>query len=1390
MGALLIPLTLLWGLPAAQAQIDAPPAQYARSQWTAVEHLPSNGVRSLLQTDDGYLWIGTEGGLARFDGHAFDETPITRREATTRTNDRILSMQAHGEGLLVLYRSRELIHYRDDGSTRLADSVWAYHPTASGAVWMGTDHGVLRADSGSTTRVDGRINGRVRSVLRTDDGHLWVGTAAQGLYHRTPSGAVTHLTTDDGLRSNTVTALASGPGRTIWIGTGAGAQRWAEDTLTSLPLASTSNRPLQVVKIRPRVHGTCWVRAIRGVYRCQDGQLVPYKDTPGGFQPRPKFISDDFVQDGPEGHLFVNTGRTLYRDGVPIFETEFAIRSVLHDQEGTLWIGTDTRGLFQLRPSPLTVYGEAEGLPSSSITTIGRRSAGGLWAGTRRGELIRMDSEAPEASVLRKNGAPLRPLFTLHETRNGELWAGGTHLCRVVDAQCAKPEAAGPIPRTLITSIHEDADGHLWVGTLGRGLYRRETTSPNADARWTQFTPENSSLPSRQVRWLHEGLDGTLWVALSAQAGGELARYRDGAFEVLPERTIPGHNPSHIHQDTPGVLWIGTAESGLVRLAIDDTTALREATATVYRKRDGLYQNTIYQVLSDRQGRLWMNTPNGLFWVETAALEAIAQGTPRTVQSVRYTTQDGLRNVEGNGFGTPGATTTPDGRLWFPNQEGAVSIAPRQVPVHPAPPRLIIESVTANDSVRTPASGAPVALSESERSFRVEYTGISFRTPEAVSFRYRLAGLQDQWVEGRQRRDVVFPEVPPGTYTFEVAGRTQNGPWSSPPEQLTITVAPYFYETWWFYGLCVGVLVLLGIGAGRYRLYTLRRRKNTLQRRVDERTQELSAAKAQAESALETVEEQADELRTLDEMKSQFFANISHELRTPLTLIVGPVDQLLQDARLPDDQTELLRMVQRNAERLQRLVDQLLNLARYDAGELKLAVQQQSLAAFLEARTQRFHPMAETNGISFSVSTSGADTSVAFDPEQMETVVSNLVRNALKYTPSGESVTVRAAVRDDRAEIVVADTGPGIPEEEQDSLFERFYRGKQQSSQSGTGIGLALTKVLMQLHGGSVTVDSTLGEGSSFRVRWPVEGPPEAPTPPIPPAEREAAPSENTRSSSAPEESEPASPTSTPPEGHDAPADQTTILVVDDNADLRQHIRSLLEPEFRVEEAPNGRAGLKRARRLLPDLVVADVMMPELNGFDMVQRLQRSPRTNSLPVVMLTARSETTDTAEGLERGADAYITKPFDATVLIAQIESLIATQQQLRARLQSNDNGTPADASAPGASVSSFEERVRAIIAEHISDADFTVKQLADEVGLARRTVTRKVKSTFGKTPSQLIRTMRVERGAELLRAQEGTVSEVAYAVGFNSLSYFSRSFKEHFGLPPSQYRKTTTE
>ena len=1381
---------LAWSPAAAQPRPSAP--DYVEHRWTVMEGLPANAVREVHQPPGGMLWVGAERGVRRFNGTTFRRFPTTEMTDTLMAGGRVEHLEPWQDGMLVEYRGGALAYVTRRHATLLVTQSTAYD-AGDEAVWVGTNDALLRVDAqGRTTPAAPALSGRTaRGLLRTRDGTLWIATDRHGLFRRTPDGTLRPVPNTNALTAETV-VLAEGPDGAVYIGSNAGLHRWANGRLRSLPAAPSVPTPERVTDIAPQVQGSCWARTPQGIYRCREDQLVPYGPAaPPTRTPQSVFPSSDFVFTGADDALFVHTGTRLYRNGTQIFAAEQFIRSVIEDREGTLWVGTDSEGLVRLRPSRIRVFGEAEGLPENSILTILERRNGSVWMGDARGNLVQMHDDGPIAYRLRKDGAPLNHIWTLHEDRTGQMWAGGTHVCRVVNGQCAEPDAPGPLSSALITSIEDDDQGRLWVGTLRSGLYRREAAPPGADASWTHLTPANSPLPGRRVRWIHRAPSGALWLSVPQRG---LVRWTGDGVDVLGTDLLDARQPGFIYQDRPGVLWVATSASGLRRVDLRDTERLADAHITDYHIDDGLPRESIYQILSDDQGRFWMNTPRGLFWVRRAALNAVANGTAQRVRAVTYSTRDGLRNVEGNGFGTPGAARTPDGRLWFPTISGAATLTPADVPLAPSPPPLHIEGVSVDDTPVSRPDTKTVRLDNTQRTFQVRYAGLRLQDPSDVTYRYRLAGLQDAWTYAQNRRSAFFTQVPPGRYTFEVQARTHLGPWSPETARLSLTVAPFWWETWGFYLLSALSLGGLVLGMYQWRTRRLRRRRNELEEEVRVRTREVHDQKDQ-------LAEQADRLRELDAAKSRFFANITHEFQTPLTLIQGPVQQVrehLQNGTLvPSDSAAAkddahLAIVQRNTQRLQLLVEQLLGLARLEAGTYTLRARPIPAAPTLERITRDFSVLADRESIAFHVSLPSRRApdapSLYADPDALEHIVSNLLSNAFKYTPAEGRVALEARDTNTGLEVSVHDTGPGIPAEEQRTVLERFERGRGTGGSDGMGIGLAFVHDLVELHHGSLSLESAVGEGTTVTVHLPwgadhftpdqlADDPssPDLSSPSVTAApERDAVSGD-----SLPDPAASSKAASLPADAEEAP-DPERILLVDDNPDLRRFVSAILTPTYEVLGAEDAHRGLDRAQSALPDLILTDVMMPGMDGHELTRRLRQHPETRSIPILMLTARSTPQDEVEGLQYGADDYIQKPFEADVLRQRIASVFAAQRRLR---QAVREGTAPAASPPDTNDHSpFEEKVRAVVRDHLSNPELDVATLMDELAVSRSTLYRRFRNHTDTTPGGLILAVRMEEACHLLRQESGTVTEIAYAVGYQRLSSFSRDFHEHTGVTPS--------
>ncbi|MEM6648065.1 MAG: ATP-binding protein, partial [Bacteroidota bacterium] len=716
-----------------------------------------------------------------------------------------------------------------------------------------------------------------------------------------------------------------------------------------------------------------------------------------------------------------------------------------------------------------------------------------------------------------------------------------------------------------------------------------------------------------------------------------------------------------------------------------------------------MYDNSLHRILEDNDGRFWINTNRGIFWVQRDELNAYIAGERLLLTSVAYTEADGMRNQEGNGGVQSAGTRTADGKLWFPTLDGVVVIDPAQVPL--PMPQAVIESVRVEDVVRP--LGNALVLTAKERDMSFALLGVEPNQPEDVHLQYRLVGYDETWHAAGAQWVATYTNLEPGTYQFE-ARAGLGGVWSVP------VVKPFdrralFWETGWFYGLCGVLLMGMVYGGYRYRVRQLEAGQRRLEATVASRTSEIEAQKAQ-------ITEQARKLKQANALKSRFLANISHEFRTPLTLTFGPLDDALagQYGRLPERARPHFERARQNGWRLLRLINQLLDLSRLDAGMNGLQAHRHDLVAFVRQRMAAFESLAAMHSVKLRMETEAPSIPHVFDAEKLETVVLNLLSNAIKFVNEGGAVTVHVAREAEAAVIRVHNTGSFIPLEAQPHLFDRFYQvdGSATRRRDGSGIGLSLVHELVKLHGGEIAVASSADSGTAFTVTLPALPHDEATAWVRGDGRSEqvavelALPSRDVieampEASAAVEEALPAPPTD---------GTRPVVLIVEDNADMRAYLRDHLATTYHVEEAEDGVAGLDVAREVVPDLVLSDVMMPRMDGFGLVAALKIDVQTSHIPVVLLTAKGEVDSKIEGLEAGADDYLTKPFNASELRARVANLIAQRRMLRTRYQAEVQAGPPSAvvGLPAPDVA-FLEQVEATVQAHLADELFGVEVLA---------------------------------------------------------------------------------
>jgi len=1372
----------------------APPSEpFVHESWTVKDGLPVNSVNKLLQSRDGYLWAATFNGLVRFDGVRF--TVFNSANTAGLPSDRIFSLLETRDGSLWIRTEQfHLVRFRDGAFTHigrgrgLTQPAYSMYEAPDGVLWVGTARGVGSIRGGRFTPVaEGTLAEPVVSLLTRRDGSLWAGTSGRGLY-RIAGGRATKVAGGPLLDTATVRTLYEDAARTMWIGTAAGG--WTEQGGLQ-PIAASGPRLHDISSFLPSpVSGEMFIYAESGVYRVGARGAALIDPRGAGELLDALLWADSAAVWHARGNEILRDGRRVY--ALPVESTDplpaTTVRTAIFDHEGSLWLGTHAGGLHRLKPALFRVYGEPEGLAYRNVYTVYEDRSGAVWVGTWGKGLSRIGpGRSGRVTTFGVGRGVPATINSLLEDPTGALWLGaadGLFRCTLPTIACTA-EGPAALGRAAVLALHGDADGRVWAGSAA-GLFRLDGRS------WTRL-PESAGAPAEQVRAFVETRDGALWMGTN---GGGVARYHEGRFSrVTTADGLPSDLVRSLHQDADGWLWIGTEGRGLARLdpRAWGRGARGDRRIVHVRSTDGLFDDVIHQILEDDFGRLWMSTNRGIFWVARRELLAFAAGRTRRINSTGYTERDGLRNREANGGVQPAGIKARDGRLWFATQDGVAVVDPARVRTTSVAPNVVIERVIAGGAVVRPRA-ALVELGVEQRDLEIDYTALSFLAPGNVRFRYRLEPYDDEWVDAGSRRTAFYTQVPPGRYTFRVRASIVDGVWTEAGARLALRLLPRFHETGRFRLLAlvaVGLLIVTGFG---WRLRSLRARTVQLGRVVDERTRALREREVQLQS-------RNAELATLHEARSRLFANLSHEFRTPLTLILGPLGSLLEGRHgtLPPSVREQHQLMKRNGHRLLRLINQILDLTRLQVGAVTLDRRPHDLVGFVRPQVLAFAPLAERQRIALRFRSPLPELRVGFDTEQLEKVLLNLLSNAIKFTPPGGEVEVSLAADADAVEITVRDTGIGIAAGELPRVFERFFQADASETRryEGTGIGLALAKELVELHGGTIRAESEPGVGSAFTVRLGLDagvvepatgarGPGEAAPLALPSdvggATRASAPA----SVGAIEDREEAGlalderPWDEQAQDGEAP-DRTTVLVVDDNPDVRAYVRSVLGASYRVIEAGDGRAGLEVAVAALPDLIVADVMMPELDGLALGRALRTDPLTDAIPLILLTARAAPEDQVAGFHSGADGYLLKPFEPSVLVAQVAGLLAQRRRLRDRFRQGEDVPPATApSEPSA----LDLLLRPLIEARLTEPGFGPDALADAAGLSYHQLYRALRDELDTTPSRFIRTVRVECAAALLRSGAGSITEIAYSVGFESLSYFRRAFRERFGTSPSDH------
>ena len=1395
--------------------------------YTVADGLVASEVNAILQDRQGFLWIGTWNGLSRFDGASFvsflhdpaDPASLSDNLVHTLYEDRDHILWVGTEGGLGRFdpATQTFTSYRHapaDAASLSHDNVRAIVEGEPGTLWIGTWGGGLnRFDTaaGLFTRIQAPPGAEqqrddVHALLANPDGTLWLG-GSDGLTLYDPArgtAAVIRIDPRDPASAALppLVSLARDPSGAIWSGSvRAGVFRYDPATQT---MAAYPNSP-----DTPGAIGNPWVLSL-----LVDRAGAVWAGTNGAGLHRYDPATDTF-------------DRFRFDPSDPQSLRDDRVLALYEDRSGVLWCGT-YEGLARRHPLSRHVAREAmrpddsQSLSSNAVTSFAEEADGTLWVGTHGGGLNRR--LAPEAGFSRVALGPARSqtattehILSLVLDDEGTLWVGTADGLfrreRSTGVFSAVPEAERyKNGRLAVLYSLSAADGHVIASSGRGGVLDIETRSGRVThAAAHPGTYAVSALRSRT---------GTLWSGTIRAGLWRAAADPDSGLVLRPVPLgLRSEKVTALYEGREDALWIGTSD-GLYRLAGTGAAT----TLALFHRADGLPNTAIGDIAEDRRGRLWVITGAGLSWYDD-----------RSGAFLSYGTADG-QGAAGTLYKSPHT-----GRFYVGGNLGYSTLDPAALDAESPPPAPTLTGLRVlGEPVRAGAEGSPLRrplwqtkalrLRYTDRVVTFEFAALDFRAPQTHRYSVRLDGFDAGWREVGAQREATFTNLGPGRYTLRVRAAGRDGVWSE-PAALALTVLPPWWRTGWAYGLgALGALALV------YLLDRTRRTREGLRHRA-----EIGQIEAEQLRALDR-----SKSRFFANVSHEFRTPLTLTIGPLDDVLAGEYGPVPAEAREP------LGLARRSAERVLTLINQILDVARLEGGSAPFCARPLDLAAFAEAQVEAFRPLAAHRRIDIEIvapkavssgqapTAAGSDQApkavlsdqapdapvlVWADPEHAGTILANVLSNAFKFTPEGGSVQVETELDAETARVTVRDSGPGIAAADLARVFDRFYQAAGSAGRPlGSGIGLALAHELAALHGGTLTAESVVAgpgggpSGSAFTLALPLGSahldpdrldrrPWDAATDAAAAVHPDADFRDAARLPSPPPEPDGNEPGDDEPDDDGADDDVTTILVADDHPDIRAYVRRHLEAAgYRVIEAADGEDALASVRRRLPDLVVSDVMMPRLDGLGLCRAIRADPETDFVPVLLLTAKAALEDRLGGLTEACDDYLTKPFDVRELVARVQNLIASRRRLRERFAAaagpsgdeaaGDEAAGDEAAGDGAvslppivsADDAFAEAVRAAIEAHLGDETFDVGALASAVGQSRSHLLRRTNALLGASPSALIRTARLDRAAALLTARAGTVSEIAYAVGFKSVAHFSNAFLAHTGHRPSAFAETS--
>ncbi len=1381
--------------------LTIPAGLAARSPQPVFEHLSienglsHNTVTSIIQDHKGLMWFGTSDGLNLYDGYRFTVFKSNIYDSLSISGNRI---------------------------TRIFED-------SRGRLWIGTRNGLNLFDRENFNfqrypllPLDNQEqNTFVKAIYEDTQQRVWVGSYGNGLFlldEKTRTFNPVPLNAGNTAEEKKLDLLVSDiyedSRGNFWIATGrTGIILYDTDRRISEFKSFTRDEPARnsfVKTIFEDKEGELWVcTEQQGIFRIDPAswKLIHYLYEPGENSLSNNIVKDVlqdqsgrlwFATDGGGINIFDKKTETFshytFDIGEPFSLSSNAVYTFFKDPNEIIWIGTFGGGINIMDPNkkPFLHFTQEENNPRSlshpAVLSFGEDKAGSIWIGTDGGGLNRFDPETRQFRPFKhepsdNSSLSSNAVTSIHIDSGNRIWvgtfAGGLNRFDPLTGKFTRyrhnPDDAQSLINDNVWVIEELDEERLLVGTLaGLDVFNPLTSEFSHHL----ITSESEKTVNNRILDLMVVSEKEIWVGSNGLWKLNLI---SGVMKSVPliigKDTLSWNfDVREIFRDSRNQIWIGTEGGGLLKY-LPAEKAFRLNTM-----EEGLPNNAIHEIQEDSQGYLWISTNGGLARLDTET------GVFRN-----YDASDGLQSSQ---FSYSASLHTRGGLMLFGGVNGFNLFAPGEIKDNPfQPPVLFTDFRLFNREVGLNTESSPlkahismtdeITLKHNQSVISFEFAALNYTSTGKNQYEFIMEGFEDEWNRVGNQRTATYTNLDPGEYVFRVRASNNDGVWNTEGASLNLTVLPPFWETKFAFVL-YGIIILLMLFS--YRQYSINR--------------------AHMKNEIRIKEMEKKQIENVNQMKMQFFTNISHEFRTPLTLILAPLQKLATRDDLDQQVTRLHSIMYRNANRLLRLINQLMDLRKIEKGSMDLRVSENDIVSYVKDIMMAFNNQASDKTILYSFESDLSFLKIWFDADKLDKIIYNLLSNAFKFTPEGGKITLRIRVKSPEevqkmgrktfrrktsrlpenlnngyVEITVKDNGPGIPVEKVDKIFDRFYQIplKESYRQQGTGIGLSLAKDLAILHQGDLTASSVPGKGSKFKVYLPLDSgcyTPEQKDESI----RTLHPDPSEVQNVIDEKYEVIN-QNLESETGEADTFKASILIVEDNRDVRNFIRISLEPIYHILEAENGKEGMEMAFREIPDLIISDIMMPEMDGIEMAGNIHADKRTSHIPLIFLTAKTNETSRIEGLETGVEDYIPKPFNPRELALKVKNIINRRKMLAENLRQKLILEPSSPEIES-SDERFTRQAMEIVENHISDPEFDVQEFVREMGMSRSVLYRKLRSVTNQSANEFINSIRLKRAAQLLAANSYNVSEVSYMVGFNDPQYFSKCFRKQYNLTPSQY------